>query len=199
MGAIALSTLLFVSTLLTACNGPSVAQNIVNWTPTIISTANTVAATVATLAPQDALIIGAAVTGFDAAAQLLSNQAQTYLNNPGATTLQQLQAQALAFQQNVNAALLTAARITNPASQQKIMLAIQALATGVTAVLGLIASIKGATVTPATATAVKLAQVMPLIDRKAAVAQIAAHYGEPITIAAVQYDGTVLRLQAAGL
>ena len=141
-----------------------------NWTPTVISTANTVGATVSLLAPQDALIIAAAVTGFDAAAQLFANQAQTYLNNPGASArFQQLQAQVLAFQQNVNAVLSCRQRaIVDPkASQQKIMLAIQALAsTALTAVLGLISTIKGNTVSPALLTAPggqQTSEVLPLM------------------------------------
>lgn len=193
LGAWALISL----TLIAGCSGKTVAQDIVNWTPTIIATANTVSQTVAALAPQDAVVIAAATAGFDAAAQLLSNQAQTYLNNPNATALQQLQAQVLSFQQNVNAALLQATKITNTESQQKVLAAIQALSVGVTAVLALIASIKGSTVSPATA--VKTAQILPLINRGRAVAEIASHYGEPISVASIQYDRTIAQLQAAGL
>jgi hypothetical protein len=201
LGAWALSSLVLLAsmTATVGCNGTSVAQNIVNWTPTIISTANTVGATVSILAPQDAAIIGIATAGFDAAATLLQKQAETYLANPGATALQQLQAQALTFQQNVNASLLQAAKIVNPESQQKVIVAIQSLATGLTAVLGLIATIKGSTITPAAVTQVKIAQVLPLMDRNRSIALVAAHYGEPRFMAAYQVDSTVQQLQALGL
>src|ERR1035437_5971025 len=79
------------------CSGVTVAQDIVNWTPTIVSAAMTIDATVATLDPVNAPIIIAAGMTFSAAADLVAAQAKTYLANPNATTLQQLQAQALAF------------------------------------------------------------------------------------------------------
>lgn len=201
LGVLALISLTLIGTLpMGGCNATTAAQDIVNWTPTVISTANTVGATVSLLAPQDAVIIAAAVAGFDAAAELFSNQAQTYLKNPGASALQQLQAQVLAFQQNVNSALLTAAKIVDPASQQKIMVAIQALATALTAVLGLISTIKGNTISPATLTApvVKTSQVVPLMNRDLVLREIAAHYNESQAQAAVQFDGMQARLAAIG-
>lgn len=199
LGAWALISLLFVG-MASGCNATTAAQDIVDWTPTVISTANTVGATVSLLAPQDAVIVAAAVAGFDAAAQLFSNQAQTYLNNPNATALQQLQAQVLAFQQNVNLALLQAAKIVDPASQQKIMVAIQGLATALTAVLGLISTIKGNTVSPAllTAPVVKTSEVLPLMDRDLVLKEIATHYGESTEQAAVQFDGMQARLASVG-
>jgi hypothetical protein len=201
IGALALISLVLVGTLpVVGCNATTAAEDIVAWTPTVISTANTVGATVSLLAPQDAVIIAAAVAGFDAAAQLFSNQAQTYLKNPGASALQQLQAQVLAFQQNVNSALLQAAKIVDPASQQKIMVAIQGLATALTAVLGLISTIKGNTVSPAaiTAPAIKTSEVLPLMNRDLVLKEIAAHYGESTEQAAIQLDGMQARLAAVG-
>jgi hypothetical protein len=200
LGAIALSSVLLFGSM-TACSGPQVAQDIVNWTPTIISTANTVASVVSSLAPQDAAVVGVAVTGFDAAAQLVSNQAQAYLANPSATTLGQLQAQVLTFQQQVNASLLAAAKITNTKSQQTVIVAIQGLATALTAVLGLISTIKGNTISPAAVTAVPvtLSQVMPLMNHQQMVAQVAEHYGESDARAEAQIELTYARLAAAGL
>ena len=90
LGALALSLLLVCS--LTACNGREVAQNIVNWTPSIVSTAQTVSSVVASLDPAQAALISAATVGFVSAANLVKAQAQTYLDNPSATNLQQLQA-----------------------------------------------------------------------------------------------------------
>jgi len=64
------------------------AQDIVNWTPTIISAAQTIDATVATLDPANAAVILLAGTTFTAAATLVEAQAKTYLANPTATALQ---------------------------------------------------------------------------------------------------------------
>jgi hypothetical protein len=200
VGCFALIVLLLVGTMTTGCNAQSVAQDIVNWTPTVESTATTVGTVVAGLDPANALLIAAAVTGFNAAAQLLSNQAQTYLNNPNATALQQLQAQALSFQQNVNAALLQALKISNPGSQQKVIAAIQGLATALTAVLGLISTIKGNTLAPSTVVApITTAQVLPLMNRDAMVSEVATHYDISRSEAAERIDVTRLRLAAVGL
>src|SRR5581483_4417357 len=73
------------------CAGTSVAQNIVNWTPSLQSAVATVDSAVALLAPTDAPVFSAATAGFDAASNLLVVQAKAYLANPGATTLAQLQ------------------------------------------------------------------------------------------------------------
>lgn len=199
LGAWALVSLLLLATV-TGCSGASVAQDIVNWTPTIVSTATTVGSVVASLDPADAALIAVSVTGFNAAANLLSSQAQVYLNNPNATTLQQLQAQVLTFQQNVNTALLQAAKIVSPGSQQKVIAAIQSLATGLTAVLALIATIKGNTLSPASVTApVKLSQVAPLINHQQEVAMVAAHYNESSRDAEIDVRWAHARLAYIGL
>lgn len=198
---IKLGVLMLISVLLmgsmVGCSGKQVAQDIVNWTPTIISTANTVGIVVSALDPPSAAVIGVAVAGFDVAAQTLSNQAQAYLANPTATLLQTLQAQVATFQQSVNAAVLQSLKIVNPESQQKVLAAIQALSIGVNAVLALIASIRGNTVAAASA-AVKLAQVEPYLDRKQAVTMVAAHYGESEAEASVQVEWSRMKLAQAG-
>jgi hypothetical protein len=200
LGAWALIAILTFGLMPTVgCSGTTVAQNIVNWTPTIISAADTIDATVATLDPANAVLIALAGTTFDAAAMLVVNQAKTYLANPTASALQQLQAQALAFQSNVNTALLQAARITNPASQQKITVAINAAVTGISAILAIITTIKGSTLTPASVTAPKMAQVLPLIDERKSIALVAQHYGEPEFVAAYQVHQAERSLMAAGL
>lgn len=201
LGAWALISLLLMGTTV-GCSTKSVAQDIVNWTPTIESTATTVATVVASLDPANAVIIEAAVTGFNAAAGLLSNQAQTYLNNPTLPVLQQLQAQALSFQQNVNAALLQAVRITNPASEQRVLAAIQGLSTALTAVLALISTIKGNTLTKTlmmTPAPIHTSQITPFINHDSAVAMVAAHYNESTEDASAQIDAAYLRLQTVGL
>lgn len=199
--AICLWAVILASPLLTAgCSGTSVAQNIVNWTPVVISTVNTLGSVTAGLAPTDALIIAAATTGFDAAANLLSQQAQTYLKNPSLSTLAQLQAQVLAFQQEVNTSLLSALKVYNSASQKAVLQAIQAVATGLTAILALITTIKGNTLSTATITApVKVSQIERITDRNQAIAQVAEHYGEPEFVASMQVSWAEQRLAQAGL
>ena len=117
------------------------AQDIVNWTPALQSAVATVDSTAALLAPADAPVFAAATVGFDAASNLLVAQAKAYLANPTAGVLAQLQTQVVTFQQQVNAALLQAAKIVNPASQQHALAAIQAVATVVSAILALVQSV----------------------------------------------------------
>jgi hypothetical protein len=187
------------SPMMEGCSGKTVAQQIVNWTPTVIATAQTIDGVVATLDPAQASLIIAAGVTFTAAANLLDAQAKTYLANPNATNLQQLQAQALAFQANVNTALLNAVKITNVASQQRITAYLNAAVTGVSAILALISTIKGSSLTPASMTAPKLAQVLPAMDRDAAVALIAQHEGISTECAQVEFNVGMARLQTAGL
>jgi hypothetical protein len=183
---------------LAGCNSQSTAQQIVTWTPTIVSAADVVATSVTSLNPQDAALVAASVSGFNAAAGLISNGAAAYLANPNQTTLQTLEIQVTAFQQVVNTAMLQAARIVDPASQQKVLLAIQAVSVGVNAVLALVISIKGSTTTPASATAVKLAQVEPLMNRQLTVQMVAAHYQESRFMASAQVAYAGHELTQAG-
>ena len=65
--------------------------------------------------------------------------------------------------------------------------------------LELIISIKGATITPAAATTVKLAQVLPYINHNEAVRLIADHERITMAKADVEYSLGTNQLQAAGL
>lgn len=188
LGVWMLIALLLQLTLTSGCSGASVAQNIVNWTPTLQSAVATVDATAAQLDPQDAPVFTAATAGFDAASNLLVSQAKAYLANPSASLLAQMQAQIVVFQQQVNAALLQAAKIVNPASQKSALTSIQAVATAVTAILALIQSIssKQAVAQMAAASGIKLAAVSPYIDTSAAASIVATHYNEPVALARVQ-------------
>jgi hypothetical protein len=170
----------------------------VTWTPTIASAANLVAQSVSALEPQDKLIIAESVSMFATGSNLISTQAAAYLANPNQTTLAALETQVTTFQSQVNTALLQAARIVNPNSQQNILLEIQGVAVGVNAVLALLVNIKGSTVTPASATAVKLAQVMPLMDRQLAVRMVAAHYQESELFASARISYGQYTLEQAG-
>jgi len=188
LGAWALVALLIPLPLMQGCTASTVAQDIVNWTPALQSAVATVDSTAAILAPPDAPIFAAATFGFDAASNLLVAQAKAYLANPSAGVLAQLQAQIVAFQQQVNASLLQAARITNSASQQHALTVIQGVATIVSAILSLIQSVSGKTqlALMASGSHIKLAAVEPYLNPSRAAQIIAAHYNEPLVIARSQ-------------
>jgi len=185
---------------LQGCTRAGVARDIVNWTPSLQSAVATVDSTVALLAPADAPALAAATAGFDAASNLLAVQAKAYLANPSANTLAQLQAQVVAFQQQVNAALLAAARIVNPASQQHATVALQAVATVVGSILALLQSVstQDEVARMAAGSIIKLAAVEPYMDNTRAAAIVAEHYGEPVSAAAVQVARAEQQQIAAG-
>jgi len=200
LGAWALIALLLPLPFASGCSEKSVAQNIVNWTPALESAVATVDSTAALLAPADAPIFAAATAGFDAAANLLVAQAKAYLANPSASVLAQLQAAVVAFQQQVNASLLSAAKITNSASQAHVTAAINGVATIVMAVLSLVTSIssKTAVARMASQSTIKLAAVRLYMDESKAVATVASHYGEPAEWARAQERQVELNAAQAG-
>jgi hypothetical protein len=188
-----LSTWLLIMLLLPlpwleGCNANDVAEDIVNWTPSLQSAIATVDSTAILLAPNDAPIFAAATAGFDAAANLLITQARAYLVNPTANALAQLQNQVVAFQQQVNSALLKAARILDAASQQHAMVAIQAVATIVTAILSLVQSISSkAEVTQMVAMSrIKFTDIEPYINSEQSAQIVATHYNEEVATARLQ-------------
>ncbi|HEX8711845.1 MAG TPA: hypothetical protein VF730_08230 [Terracidiphilus sp.] len=197
LGVWMLIALLLQLTLVSGCSQATVAKNIVNWTPTLQSAVATVDATAAQLDPGDGPIFAGATIGFDTASNLLVAQAKAYLANPSASVLAQMQTQVVVFQQQVDAALLQAARIVNPASQQRALTSIQAVSTAVTAILALIQSIssKQAVAQMAAASAIKLAAVRLFVDDSAAASLVASHYNEPVSLAQVQL-AQVNRLQS---
>ena len=170
------------------CSATSVAQNIVNWTPSLQSAVATVDSTAALLAPADGAAFATATAGFDAATNLLVAQAKAYLANPSASLLAQLQTQIVLLQQQVNSSLLQAAKIVDAKSQQHAMAAIQAVATIVNAILSLVQSIssKAAVAQMAAQATVPLATVRPYLDDAKAAATVAAHYDEPLAVARAQ-------------
>ncbi len=188
LGVWALIALLFPLPFMTGCSATSVAQDIVNWTPALQSAVATVDTTAALLAPADAPIFAAATVGFDAASNLLVTQARAYLANPSASLLAQIRTQVVAFQQQVDASVLAAVKIVDPASQKHALSAIQVVATVVNAIIALVQSIssKAAVTQMAAHSTVKLASVEPYLDRSQAVQIVAAHYGEPLGLAAAQ-------------
>jgi hypothetical protein len=188
LGAWMLIALLIPLPWMQGCTAAGVAENIVNWTPALQSAVATVDSTAALLAPADAPIFTAATIGFDAATNLLVAQAKAYLANPSASVLAQLQNQIVTLQQQVNTALLQAARIVDQKSQQHALAAIQGVGTIVVAILSLVQSISSkAQVARMTAqSGVKLAAVESYLNESRAAEIVAVHYGEPVETARVQ-------------
>ena len=200
LGVWALISLLLPLPFIGGCSAKTVAQEIVNWTPALQSAVSTVDSTAALLDPADAAIFTAATTGFDAASNVLVAQAKAYLANPTASVLAQLQSAVAAFQQQVNASLLSAAKITNTNSQQHVLNAINAVGTVVIAVLALVSSVssKAAVASMASQSTVKLAAVRPYLNENYAAAQLADHYGEPVGLARVQVAQAERSMMQAG-
>jgi hypothetical protein len=200
LGAWAMIALLLPLPFMGGCSTSSVAQDIVNWTPALQSAVATVNSTAALLAPADAPIFVAATTGFDAASNLLVAQAKAYLANPSAGVLAHLQAAVVAFQQQVNASLLSAAKITNPNSQQHVLNALNAVGTVVSSILSLVESVssKAAVAAMAAHSTIKLAAVRPYLDEGQAVAMVAGHYGEPVELARMQVARVEMSAMRAG-
>lgn len=200
LGAWALIALLLPLPYLGGCSQAIVARNIVNWTPALQSAVATVNSAGALLAPTDAQVFADATAGFNAASNLLSVQAKAYLANPSASTLAQMQNQVVTFQQQVNAALLQAARIVNPASQQHGLETIQAVGTIVTAILALVQSVsnKAAVAQMAARSTIKMAAVRPYLNETQAAEIVAGHYGEPVAMARMQVAHAELHEVQAG-
>jgi hypothetical protein len=200
LGVWALISLLLPLPFMSGCSARNVAQDIVNWTPTLESAVATVDTAAALLAPADAPIFAAATAGFDAACNVLVAQAKAYLANPNATVLAQLQAAVVVFQQQVNASLLEAAKIINPNSQAHALNAINAVGTAVTAILALVQTVssKAQVAHMAAHSTIKLAAVRSSLDENKAAAMIASHYGEPVELARAQMEQAELNAAQAG-
>jgi len=201
LGVWALIALLLPLPFMNGCSGTTVAQDIVNWTPALQSAVATVDSTAALLAPADAPIFTAATVGFDTASNLLVGQTKAYLANPSASVLAQLQTQVVAFQQQVNTAVLQAAKITDQASQQHALAAIGVVSTIVSAMVVLVQTIssKAAVARMTAQSNVKLAAVRPYLDGSQAASIVARHYGEPVALARMQVAQAELAEAQAGL
>lgn len=201
IGCIALIALVLTGTLpAMGCSGSQVAQDIVNWTPALQGAVATVNTSAAVLDPAAAPIFMAATVGFDAASNLLVAEAKAYLANPNASVLAQLQNAVVTFQQNVNSAILSAAKIVNPTSQQQALSSINAVGTIVNSILALVEQIssKAQVTAMSAASTVKLAQVQPFLDKRMAAELVAAHYGIPQFVGSSVVDDGILQLQREG-
>jgi hypothetical protein len=201
LGVWALIALLLPLPFMGGCSETNVAQDIVNWTPALQTAVATVDSTASLLAPADAPVFTAATANFDAASNLLSAQAKAYLANPSPSALAQLQTAVVAFQQEVNSSLLSAAKITNATSQQHVLNSITAVATVVSSILALVQSVssQAAVSQMAAQSTIKLAAVRPFLDENRAVAMVASHYGEPVSLARAQVERMEVAEAQAGL
>ena len=145
----------------------SVAQEIVNWTPAFISAADAANAIIQSLDPATVIILRPMTVAIDAFAPQIALGARNYLANPNQTTLQVVQALIVQIQQNTNAALLNAAKITNPDSQARALASINLVATIANTLLALIQQIstKAQVLAMAAGVHVTLAQVRPYMDQ----------------------------------
>jgi hypothetical protein len=200
LGAWALIALLLPLPFTTGCSGITVAQDIVNWTPTLQSAVAVINSTGAVLDPADAAISISATAGFNTASSVLVAQAKAYMATPNASALAQLQTAVVTFQQQVNTSLLSAARITNPNSQQKALTDINAVGTVVSTILALVETVssRAAVKQMAAQSAIKLSQVQPYLNRTQAVSIVAQHYDEPLELAQIQVAGAELSAAHAG-
>jgi hypothetical protein len=173
LAALMLCAIMLVGTLpMTGCTQQqriSVAQEIVNWTPVFVSTADTVNAAVMALDPQTIVVLGPATLAINALGPEFQKAAQAYLDNPNQTTLQVLQALIVQIQQDTNAALLAALKITNPQSQATATKDINLIATIANTILALVQQIstKGQVAAMAAQVHVTLAEVRPYMDEPA--------------------------------
>jgi hypothetical protein len=188
LGAWMLVALLLPWTM--GCSQSDVAQQIVNWTPALEAAVAAVNGTVSVLDPAEAQALASATRDFDATAKVLEAQAKAYLANKNAGTLAQMQASVVALEQQVNTSLLEAAKIKNPASQQRALNGINAVGTAVLAILALVQSVSSQkqVAQMASSAPVKLAQVEGWRNRRQSVALVAGHYGVSETEARQQVD-----------
>jgi hypothetical protein len=168
VGVLALCALI-LSFSMVGCSqqaGVTIAQDIDNWTPALVTAVNTITATGAMLDPVASPIFSVATAGFDAAATLVKQYADAYLKNPSASVLVNLQTAVMTLQQSANQALLQAAGIKDASSQKLALSAINGVATIVAVLLGLVQTIssKAELRTMRDAAGIKYAAVRRLMD-----------------------------------
>lgn len=169
--ALMVGSLMLTTSGCTQAQKVSVAQEIVNWTPALTSAIDTIGGVVDTLEPGVALIVDPFVAGVNALSPQFVTAANNYLANPTQTNIQVLQGLIVQIQNSVNTSLslLQALKVSNPASQQKAILAVNGFGTIVNTLLGLIQGISSHAQVAAMSAAVTvhLATVQGVLDRKA--------------------------------
>lgn len=203
LGAIALCSLALLGSLpIAGCNGSAVAQDIVNWTPALETAVATAASVCPAIDPAAAPACMAASAAFKVFGDAAVLQAKAYLANPNATTLQVLQTAIVTLQQSVNANMLQAARIVDPASQQRVLALVNAVGTVAEAMLALVLSItaKTSAAKMAATAPLKISMVQPLMRKNEAdtIQTVALHYQVSPARAMAMTLSAEANLQAAG-
>lgn len=107
--------------------------------PELVAAADTAAATIAALDPAEAALIGISDTAFDTAAKTVQALTASYIANPNASTLAQIQASITTLEGQINSATLNAVGIKDVAKQQMVLAALKGLLTIVTVVFARVA------------------------------------------------------------
>ncbi len=158
----------------------NVAEQIVNWQPAADSAVQTTLTILEGLTPDPAAQAVEAVIqkSLQGAGTIVRNAAQSYIDNPTNSNLQALQQIVVSVQQTINAQILQAAQISNPASQKSVLQAINGVGTIFNTILSLVQSISSQAQLKAMSEAspIKFAQVRALMDT-AAMDRAGARYG----------------------
>lgn len=142
----------------------TVANEIVAWLPAIDTGIASIDNLIVTFQPSDAATVAEINAALKTASTQFTAVANAYQSKPSASTLADLQAGIVALQQSTNQAVLDAYRVTDPASQAKILTAVNAVAAAANTVLALVASVSNKTQVQAMRqrATVKLSQVPTL-------------------------------------
>lgn len=144
MACVAMAVMLCVMIMTTGCTPAQkqttmqIAVSVNAHLPSVVAAADTVAAVVASLDPASALIIQPADVAFDTLAKTVQALLTSYIANPTASVLQQIQTAINTLESTVNTAVLAAAGIKNSSSQALALAALKGLLTVVTIVFALI-------------------------------------------------------------
>jgi hypothetical protein len=161
--------------------------------PEVVAAADTVAATVSALVPADAVIIGVSDVAFDTAAKTIQALTASYIANPTASVLAQIQTAITTLEGQINTATLNVVGIKNTATQSAVLAALKGLLTVVTVVFALISP----TLTTAQlvdlrdSNTIHLARVRPYMDERELQQQAKAMH--------VDLDKTFAQAEAFGL
>jgi poly-gamma-glutamate capsule biosynthesis protein CapA/YwtB (metallophosphatase superfamily) len=160
--------------------------------PEVTAAADTVAATIAALAPADAALIAVCDTGFDTVAKTLQALTASYIANPSASTLAQIQAAINTLESTLNTATLNVVGIKDAASQKLALAALKGLLTVVTVVFAMIAPTESVAQLEALreTNTIHLARLRPYLDERE-LQQAAAESG-------VDLDKTFRQAEAFG-
>lgn len=167
--------------------------------PTVIAAADTVAATVAVILPADGVIIGITDVAFDTAAKSIQALTASYIANPNASTLTQIQTAINTLESQVNTATLSVVGIKNQANQTLAVAALKGLLTTLSVVFGMVMPTESATMldTLRSTDTIHLARMRPYMDEPTLRA-VAVDQGVPKLFAGIAVNQAFSAATAAG-